>query len=86
MKVMTNEVTVKPMLTIRIVDRSTTTVRNNVASLSKREASMELVLVVSSNHPISFLKIAATKYDTEFKKNKKQKRKKEYSQDIPNKA
>lgn len=61
-KARTNEVTTKPTFCIRIVERSTTTVRSKVASLSKRDASMELVFSVSSNHPISFLKMAASKY------------------------
>jgi hypothetical protein len=62
MKAMINEPTIKPTFCIRIVERSTTIVRNKVASLSRRDASIELVLFVSSNHPISFLKMAAIKY------------------------
>lgn len=58
-KAMINEVPINPKFCISIVVRSTTTVLNNVASLSKREASIELVLFVSSNQPISFLNIAA---------------------------
>lgn len=81
MKAMTNDVTAKPMLSRRIEERSTTTVRNKVASLSKRDASMELVLFVSSNHPISFLKIAATKYNRKFKR-KENKKKRDYLQNL----
>lgn len=62
MKAMTNEATTKPKFCIRIVVRSTTIVLNKVASLSRRDESIELVLFVSSNHPISFLNMAATKY------------------------
>ena len=67
MKAMTNDVKTKPRFCMRIVERSTTTVRNKVASLSKREASMELVLFVASNHPISFRKMAATNYRRKLK-------------------
>lgn len=58
MKAIINEVPINPIFCISIAVRSTTTVLSKVASLSKREASIELVLLVSSNHPISFLKIA----------------------------
>lgn len=61
MKAMINEATINPTFCKRIVERSTTIVRNKVASLSRRDESIELVLFVSSNHPISFLKIAAFK-------------------------
>lgn len=66
MKAMMNEVATKPRFCMRIVERSTTTFFNKVASLSKRDASMELVLFVSSNHPISFLRMAAIKYGREL--------------------
>lgn len=56
---MMNEATTKPTFCKRIVDRSTTIVLNKVASLSRRDESIELVLSVSSNHPISFLNMAA---------------------------
>lgn len=62
MNAMMKEVTTKPTFCRRMVERSTTTVRNRVASLSNRDASVELELFISSNHPISFLSIAATKY------------------------
>lgn len=58
-KDMMNEATTKPTFCKRIVDRSTTIVLNKVASLSRRDESIELVLSVSSNHPISFLNMAA---------------------------
>jgi hypothetical protein len=58
MKAMTNDVTTKPTLCKRTVERSTTIVRNKVASLSRRDVSIELVLLKSSNQPISFLKMA----------------------------
>lgn len=61
MKAIINEATTKPMFCNRIVERSTTIVRNNVASLSNCDESIELVLLVSSNQPISFFKIAAVK-------------------------
>ena len=61
MKAMINEVTTKPIFCKRIVERSTTIVLNRVASVSKRDESIELALFVSSNQPISFFKIAATK-------------------------
>lgn len=61
MKAMINEATTKPKFCIKIVDLSTTIVRNKVASLSSREARIELELFKSSNHPISFLKIAEKK-------------------------
>jgi hypothetical protein len=57
-KAMINEVTTKPTFCKRMVERSTTIVRNKVASLSRRDVSMELVLFKSSNHPISFFKMA----------------------------
>ena len=61
MKAMMNEVTTKPKFCMRIVERSTIMVLNRVASLSRRDESIELVLFASSNHPISFLKMAAMK-------------------------
>lgn len=61
-KAMTNEAATKPKFCIKIVDRSTTIVRSKVASLSSREARMELELSISSNHPISLLKIAETEH------------------------
>lgn len=59
-KAIINEVTTKPTFCKRIVERSTTIVCNKVASVSKRAERTELVLLVSSNQPISFFKIAAT--------------------------
>jgi len=59
MKAIINEATTKPIFCNRIVERSTTIVLNNVASVSNCDESIELVLFVSSNHPISFFKIAA---------------------------
>ena len=61
MKAMMNEVTTKPKFCMRIVERSTIMVLNRVASLSRRDESIELVLFASSNHPISFPKMAAMK-------------------------
>ncbi|GER34661.1 basic-leucine zipper transcription factor family protein [Striga asiatica] len=61
MNAMINEVTIRPTFCNSMVDRSTTTVRNKVASLSSCDASIALVLLTSSNHPISFLNMAATK-------------------------
>lgn len=61
MKEMINEATTNPTFCKRIVVRSTTIVRNRVASLSRRDESIELVLFMSSNQPISFLKMAATR-------------------------
>nr|GMD78220.1 hypothetical protein Iba_chr13cCG10870 [Ipomoea batatas] len=58
-KAMMKEVTTRPRFCKRILERSTTTVRSRVASLSKREANIELVLSITSNHPISFFSIAA---------------------------
>lgn len=60
-KAMMNDATTKARFCRRIVERSTTIVRNKVASVSKRDESIALVLFISSNHPISFLKIAAIK-------------------------
>jgi len=59
MNAIINEATTKPIFCNRIVERSTTIVLNNVASVSSCDESIELVLFVSSNHPISFFKIAA---------------------------
>jgi len=67
-KAIINEATTRPRFCSRIVERSTTIVRIKVASDSKRDESMELVLVVSSNHPISFFKIAAAREKTVVKK------------------
>lgn len=61
MKEMMKEQTIKPAFCKRIVQRSTTTVRNKVASVSSCDESIALVLFTSSNQPISFLKMAATK-------------------------
>lgn len=61
MKAIINEATTKPIFCNRIVERSTTIVRNNVASVSNCDESIELVLFVSSNQPISFFKIAAAR-------------------------
>lgn len=58
-KAMMNEVTTKPTFCNRIVERSTITVRSKVASVSSWDESIELVLLTSSNHPISFLNMAA---------------------------
>jgi hypothetical protein len=58
-KPMAKAVKTNPTFCKRMVLRSTTIVRKRVASLSRREQSIELVLFVSSNHPISFLKMAA---------------------------
>lgn len=67
MKAMINEVTTNPTFCKRIVLRSTTIFRNRVASLSRRDESIELVLFASSNHPISLLKMAAIKYRRKLK-------------------
>lgn len=69
-KAMMNEVMIRPTFCIRIVARSTTTVRSKVASLSNRDASMELVFSVLSNHPISFLRMAARRYRSNLDKTK----------------
>lgn len=61
MKAITREVTIIPMFCKRIVERSTTIVRSRVASVSRRDDSIALVLLTSSNQPISFLKIAGNK-------------------------
>lgn len=61
MKAMINEATTKPTFCKRIDERSTTIVLNKLASLSRRDARIELELFISSNHPISFLKIAGRK-------------------------
>lgn len=61
MKAITREVTIIPMFCKRIVERSTTIVRSRVASVSRRDDSIALVLLISSNQPISFLKIAGNK-------------------------
>jgi hypothetical protein len=61
MKAMINEVTTRPTLCKRIVVRSTTIVCNKIASLCRRPVSIGLVLFKSSNHPISFLRMAVTK-------------------------
>lgn len=61
MKAMMNDVTTIAKFCRRMVERSTTIVRNKVASVSRRDESIALVLFISSNHPISFLKRAAIK-------------------------
>lgn len=58
MKAITSEVAIIPIFWRRIVERSTTIVRSRVASVSKRDDSIALLLLVSSNQPISFLSIA----------------------------
>lgn len=68
-KAIINEATTRPTFCNRIVERSTTIVRIKVASDSKRDESIELVLPVSSNQPISFFKIAAAREITVVKKN-----------------
>ena len=60
-KAMMNEAATLPTFCSRIVERSTTIVFNKVASLSRRDESIELVLSVLSNHPISFLNMAGKK-------------------------
>lgn len=59
MNAMMKDATTKPTFCMRIVVLSTTMVRSKVASLSRREANIELVLFMSSNQPISFLRMAA---------------------------
>lgn len=59
MKAMMSDVTIMPMFCSRMVERSTTMVRTSVASVSSRDDSIELVWLVSSNHPISFRRMAA---------------------------
>lgn len=59
MKAMIKEVTIIPMFCRRIVERSTTMVRSRVASVSRRDVNIALVLLMSSNQPISFLKITS---------------------------
>lgn len=59
MKAMMNAVTAKESFCNEMVDRSTTMVLNSVASAANREANMELVWLVSSKNPISFLNNAA---------------------------
>jgi hypothetical protein len=66
-KPMIKAVMMNPTFCKRIEERSTTIVRKRVASLSRREESIELVLFVSSNHPISFLKMAAIRYKRKVK-------------------
>ena len=61
MKAIINEATTRAKFCKRIVERSTTIVRNKVASVSKRDESIELVLFASSNQPISFFKTAAAR-------------------------
>lgn len=58
MKAMMKEVTTREKFCNRMVDRSTTIVFSSVASASKRDDNMELLLFISSKNPISFLKIA----------------------------
>jgi len=59
MKAIINEATTRPTFCRRIVERSTIIVLKNVASVSKRDESIELVLFMSSNQLISLFKIAA---------------------------
>jgi hypothetical protein len=61
MNAIINEVTTRPTFCKRIVERSTTIVFNKVASVSKRDESIVLEFLVSSNQPISFFKIAAVR-------------------------
>jgi len=61
MNAIISAVTTRPTFCKRIVERSTTIVFNKVASVSKRDESIELVFLVSSNQPISFFKIAAVR-------------------------
>lgn len=66
---MMSDVTIIPIFCRRIVERSTTIVRRRVASVSRRDDNIALVLLVSSNHPISFLKMA--RIEQVFEKKKK---------------
>lgn len=61
MKAIMNDATTNPRFCSKMVALSTTTVRRSVASVSRRDESIVLVLLTSSNHPISFLKMAVTK-------------------------
>lgn len=58
MKAMMKEVTTREMFCKRMVDRSTTIVLSRVASASKRDDNMELLLFMLSKNPISFRKSA----------------------------
>jgi len=70
MKATINAATTRPTFCRRIVERSTIIVLKNVASVSKRDESIELVLFMSSNQLISLFKIAAPTYTREVSKRK----------------
>jgi len=70
MNAIISAVTTRPTFYKRIVERSTTIVFNKVASVSKRDESIEVVFLVSSNQPISFFKITAVRWTKEIKEHR----------------